>query len=84
MFMAFIVLRARNNNSGNVLKIPRNNVAAYLFGISGLLTTVFAMIMSIIPSPEITNVFLYELKVIGGFIMFVATGVIIYQLKPKK
>jgi len=84
MFATFIVLRWKQKNSETVKMIPRNQLVAFLFGISGLFTTIFAMVMSIIPSKEITNVFLFEIKVIGGFLLFILVGGCLYLLESKK
>lgn len=79
MFSAYIVLRRKNiGKNGNIILIPKNNFIATLVGISGLVTTLFAMIMSLIPSSGVTNVLLYEIKVIGGFLLFVGVGAGIY------
>lgn len=83
MFAAYIMLRKRSHGSETVRLIPRNKALAFVFGMCGLLTTVFAMIMSIVPPEETTNVFVFELKVIGGFLMFVSVGVIIYRLESR-
>ncbi|MEE8340973.1 MAG: APC family permease [Candidatus Neomarinimicrobiota bacterium] len=85
MFSAYIVLRRRNNSENdNIISIPKNNFIATLAGISGLVTTIFAMVMSIIPSSGVTNVLLYEIKVIGGFFLFVIIGVGIYSWGKNK
>ncbi|MEE9573119.1 MAG: APC family permease [Candidatus Neomarinimicrobiota bacterium] len=75
MFAAYIVLRRKNiGENGNIISIPKNNFIATLVGISGLVTTIFAMIMSLIPSSGVTNVLLHEIKIIGGFLLFVIVG----------
>jgi amino acid transporter len=85
MFSAYIVLRRRNNSENdNIISIPKNNFIATLAGISGLVTTIFAMVMSIIPSSGVTNVLLYEIKVIGGFFLFVIIGAGIYSWGKNK
>lgn len=84
MFAAYIVLRKRNMDKEEVLRLPRQNSIAYLFGICGLLTTIFAMGMSLIPPSQAENVLLYELKVVGGFLLFVVVGVLIYRSSSKK
>lgn len=79
MFSAYIILRRKNiGENGNIISIPKNNFIATLVGTSGLVTTIFAMIMSLIPSPGVTNVLLYEIKVVGGFLLFVFAGAGIY------
>jgi amino acid transporter len=85
MFSAYIVLRRKNiGEDGNIISIPKNNFIATLVGISGLVTTIFAMIMSLIPFSGVTNVLLYEIKVIGGFLLFIGVGAGIYWWGKKK
>lgn len=78
MFLAFLVLRVRNMGSSDVILVPRNNVLAYLSGVCGFVTTVLAMVIALVPPSEVANVFVYELKVIGGFLTFVLVGAFIY------
>jgi amino acid transporter len=59
-----------------VWEVPASRSLATLCGISGLLTTLFAMLMSLVPPPE--GALLYELKVLGGAGVFVAAGAILY------
>ncbi len=79
MFSAYIVLRRKNiGENKDVILIPKNNWMANLVGISGLITTIFAMTMSVIPAPGATNILVYEIKVIGGFLLFIGVGTGIY------
>jgi amino acid transporter len=78
MFAAYIVSRSRNSGGENVISIPKNKYAAYAFGVCGIITTLTAMILSLIPPEDSTNVLLYEIKVIGGFMMFILVGGLIY------
>lgn len=79
MFAAYIVLRRKKIGvNDNIITIPKNNFIATLVGISGLVTTIFAMIMSLIPGSGVIHVFLYQIKVIGGFLLFVGVGAGIY------
>lgn len=84
MFAAYLRLRARDLGDEGVMRVPANKGVAYLFGICGLFTTIFAMIMSVVPPSETTNVLAYELKVIGGFLFFIVFGAGIYWSKSKK
>ncbi|MCG8607264.1 APC family permease [bacterium] len=84
MFCAYIVLRSKNEGSEGVITLPASNRIAYVFGGCGFLTTLLAMILSLIPPAETTNVFLYELKVIGGFLLFISVGAGIYWVETKR
>ena len=48
-------------------------------GISGLLVTVIAMILSVVPPPETASVPIFEAKVIGGCALFGAIGWAIFR-----
>ena len=84
MFAAYVVLRVRSGATAGVMTVPRRNSLAYIAGVCGFLTTLFAMSMSLLPPSETTNVLLYEIKVIGGFLMFVVVGIVIYWLQTRK
>jgi hypothetical protein len=84
MFCAYIVLRSRNVGSEGVITLPASNRTAYVFGACGFLTTLLAMVLSLVPPAATTNVILYELKVIGGFLLFILVGAGIYWAETKK
>ncbi len=60
-----------------VRRIPSSSSLAMIFGACGLLTTLFAMGISLFPLPD-EGVSLYLLKVLGGAGAFVLAGAIIY------
>jgi amino acid transporter len=85
MFAAYIVLRRKNiSDNDNIISIPKNNIFATIIGLSGLFTTIFAMIMSVIPSSGVTNILIYEIKIIGGFLLFIFVGAGVYWWGKKK
>lgn len=93
MFGAYIVLRrqafggvlvgslsnrqAANRDGPKIREIPASRRLATAIGVCGILTTLFAMAMSVKPPAE-GSVLVYELKVIGGAGAFVLTGAVIY------
>ncbi len=79
MFLAYIILRRRDGHPQDKLTIPRNNVLAWLLGLSGLLTTLTAIGLSVIPDSGNINPLIYELKVVGGFLLFVLAGGVIFK-----
>ncbi|MCH8287460.1 amino acid permease [candidate division KSB1 bacterium] len=81
MFASYIVLRRRRFNSESARTIPKNNNLALIFGVFGLVTTVFAMGMAVVPPSNIPNIFIYELKIFGGVFMFIAVGGLFYWLE---
>lgn len=79
MFLAYVILRRRDGNPQDKLTIPRNNGLAWLLGLSGLLTTLTAIALSVIPDPENIHPIIFEFKVVGGFLLFVLAGGIIFK-----
>jgi len=81
MFAAYIVLRKRGFNAESTRTIPKNNTLALIFGYIGLFTTIIAMVLAVVPPSNIASVFFYELKIFGGFFMFVLAGGLFYWLE---
>jgi hypothetical protein len=66
--------------------VPGGSIVAWLTGLSGIIVTLFAMIIATIPPPDIGNTLLFRLKVVGGALGFILIGGLIYwraRLKEK-
>ena len=64
---------------------PGGTVGAYVIGISGLVVTIFGVILAIIPPPGTVSWVEYELKVVGGAgVLILLGGVIYWRAKMKK
>ena len=50
----------------------------YRIGISGMLVTIFAMVLALVPPPGTGNWIEYEEKVIGGVAFLILLGMVIY------
>jgi amino acid transporter len=48
-------------------------------GVSGLLVTLIAIVLSVVPPPEVSSILIFEVKVIGGSALFAALGWIIFK-----
>ena len=70
-----VATRAGGGETGH----PAARAGTPLFAASGLIVTVLAMIVAMIPPADGTNALLFEAKVVGGAAMFVAIGGIIYR-----
>ena len=57
---------------------PGGSIGGWVTGLSGMIVTVFAMIIATIPPPDMKNALLFRLKVIGGALGFVLIGGLIY------
>lgn len=84
MFGAYILLRKKRVNEDQALRLPNHNGLAYFLGVCGILTTAIAMALSVVPPADSTNIFLYELKVVGGFLLILISGAGIYWTKNGK
>jgi len=57
---------------------PGGPIGAWFTGLSGIVVTLFAMIIATIPPPDFGNPLLFRLKVIGGALGFILVGGLIY------
>ena len=78
LFIVFLIHRRRGENSSEVVLAPGRSIGAWLTGLSGMIVTLFAMIVATIPPPDMGNPLLFRLKVIGGALGFVAIAGLIY------
>lgn len=53
--------------------------ASRIAGVSGMLVTLIAIALSIVPPPEVSSILFFELKVIGGSALFAALGGMIFK-----
>ena len=86
LFVVFLIHRRRGENSSGVVLVPGRSIGAWLTGLSGMIVTLFAMIIATIPPPDMGDPLLFRLKVIGGALGFILIGGSIYwraRLKQK-
>jgi amino acid transporter len=86
LFIVFLIHRRRNENSCEVVLAPGGSIGGWLTGLSGMIITLFAMIIATIPPPDMGDALLFRLKVIGGALGFILLGGLIYwraRLKEK-
>ena len=60
------------------LVVPGGKAGVLLSGISGFGITLFAMVVAMFPPPGTAEIWLHELKLGGGAILLLGTGVVIY------
>jgi glutamate:GABA antiporter len=77
LFISFLLHR-RTEAPPETVRVPGGRVGAWLVGVSGLVITVFAMIVAMIPPPDDANPLLFEIKVVGGALGFIAIGGVVY------
>src|SRR5215467_2226974 len=85
MYAAVIKLAYRRDrgSSPNTVLIPGGKVGAWVAGLLGFLITLGSIILSMIP-PGGVNKLVFELKVVGGTVIPVAIGLILYWLGARK
>jgi len=84
MFVSLISFRRKGIKSEGAILIPGGKTGAYITAIVGFLATSIAILTSLIPSEEIKDVLLYEIKIIGGCLAFLLTGALIYIIAKKR
>jgi len=86
LFVVFLIHRRQGENGSDVVLAPGGSIGRWLTGLSGIIVTLFAMIIATIPPPDMGNTLLFRLKVIGGALGFILIGGLIYwrtRLKEK-
>ncbi len=86
LFVVFLIHRRQGENGSDLVLAPGGSIGRWLTGLSGIIATLFAMIIATIPPPDMGNTLLFRLKVIGGALGFILIGGLIYwrtRLKEK-
>lgn len=79
LFIVFLIHRRRGENASEVVLVPGGSIGAYFTGLSGIVVTLFAMIIATIPPPDMGGgPLVFRLKVIGGALGFILIGGLIY------
>ncbi|HHV74953.1 MAG TPA: amino acid permease [Thermoanaerobacterium sp.] len=86
MFSALIVLRYKKPYVKRLYKVPFGNFGAWLVGGIGFLVVLFSIILSIIPPAgmNLGSLLWYEVKLVGGTLLFLILGFLIYRNYEKK
>ena len=77
LFISFLLLR-RTDRSADTVRVPGGPLGARAIGVSGLVVTLLAMGIAMVPPDGETDPWLFELKVVGGALAFVALGGVVY------
>lgn len=76
LFLAYLRIRFRDRSPAPVA--PASRPLALLVGTAGLLLTLFAMVVACVPPTSSSSVLFFELKVVGGALLFVVVGSLVY------
>ena len=77
LFISFLRLR-RVDAAPDTVRVPGGAIGARATGVSGLIVTLLAMAIAMVPPDGETDPLLFELKVVGGALTFVALGGVVY------
>jgi amino acid transporter len=77
LFVSFLLLR-RLDAPPDAVRVPGGEIGARAVGASGLVVTLLAMVIAMVPPGGETDPLLFELKVVGGALGFVALGGVVY------
>jgi len=77
LFLSFLLLR-RADASSDAVRVPGGATGARAVGTSGLIVTLLAMAIAMVPPDGDSDPLLFELKVVGGALAFVALGGVVY------
>ena len=77
LFISFLVHR-RTEAPPETVRVPGGRIGATMIGVSGMLVTLFAMGVAMVPPADDTNALLFELKVVGGALGFILIGAAVY------
>jgi MYXO-CTERM domain-containing protein len=77
LFISFLVLRTAEAPA-DAVRVPGGPVGAGAVGASGLVVTLLAMAIAMVPPDGESDPLLFELKVVGGALGFVALGGLVY------
>ncbi len=77
LFVSFLLHR-RTEAPAHTVRVPGGPVGATLVGVSGLLVTLFAMGVAMVPPPDEARPLLFEVKVVGGALGFILLGALVY------
>jgi amino acid transporter len=78
LFIVFLIHRRRGENASEVALVPGGWIGGWFVGLSGVIVTLFAMIIATIPPPDTGDPLLFRLKVVGGALGFILIGGLIY------
>ena len=77
LFISFL-LPAALEAPPDAVRVPGGAIGARAVGVSGLIVTLLAMAIAMVPPDGETDPLLFEMKVVGGALSFVALGGVVY------
>lgn len=84
LFATYLSVRREPTTAQAKLHFLKSQPLAKLMGVFGLVTTLFAMAMALVPPEDAANALFFEAKVVGGFLAFLGTGAFLYWWETRK
>lgn len=79
LYLFLCLIRFREKAATDTaIPAARGKTGAWVAAITGLATTSLAMLVSLIPSGEVTSPWLYQAKMLGGTAVFFGAGLLLY------
>jgi len=79
LFLFAAVIRVQDEPVGpEVIRIPGGKPVARVVASIGFLTTLFATVLSLFPSPDDPHIFLAAAKILGSTAVLVGVGIALY------
>ena len=85
LFLFAAMIRLQREPAGlEVRRVPGGKPVALLLGVLGLASTAVTIVLSVFPGPEEPNKVQAVAKVVGGTIVLIGTGVLVFVLERRK
>jgi len=80
MYAAVIRLAYRADRQANTraVLIPGGRVGVWIAGLLGFIITLFAMVLSLVPTEDVKSVAGFEMKIVGGTLLSIVVGLALY------
>jgi amino acid transporter len=79
LFLFFAMFRLQRESAGpDVIRVPGGKPMAQLLAVVGFTTSLITIAVSFLPSPEEANPKLAILKIVGGTLVLVGVGAMVY------
>ena len=85
MFAALVLHMKRNTGGeGFIVAFQKSRAVVWLVAVLGFCTTLFSTIISSVPTKDIENKWLFVVKVVGGAVLLIGAGLIVYYRKRRE
>lgn len=86
MYAAVIKLAYRKDRASNpqAVLVPGGRAGAWLAGLLGFVITLGSIVLAMIPPGEVESKLVFELKIIGGTVVPIAIGLLLYRRGARK